>query len=61
MRLLLTLLFDIPISGVNWVITKVQSDIGDENDYGDKKVKVFCVCLRLHLYLLTTYHYFMII
>ena len=41
MRLLLTLLFDIPISGVDWVITKVQSGIGDGNDNGDGPVKVF--------------------
>jgi hypothetical protein len=41
MRLLLTLLFDIPISGVDWVITKVQSGIGDGNDNDDGKVEVF--------------------
>ena len=41
MRLLLTLLFDIPISGVDWVITKVQNGIGDGNDSGDGKVEVF--------------------
>ena len=42
MRLLLTLLFDIPISGVDWVITKVQSGIGDGNDNGDgNPVEVF--------------------
>ena len=41
MRLLLTLLFDIPISGVDWVITKVQSGIGDGNDNGDGLVEVF--------------------
>ena len=37
-------LFDIPISGVDWVITKVQSGIGDGNDNGDNgdgKVEVF--------------------
>ena len=41
MQLLLTLLFDIPISGVDWVIIKVQSGIGDGNDNGDGPVKVF--------------------
>jgi hypothetical protein len=41
MRLLPTLLFDIPFSGVNWVITKVQNGIGDGNDSGDGKVEVF--------------------
>ena len=34
-------LFDIPISGVDWVITKVQSGIGDGNDNGDGKIEVF--------------------
>jgi hypothetical protein len=43
MRLLPTLLFDIPISGVGWVITKVQCGIGDGDDNGDGKVEAFFV------------------
>jgi hypothetical protein len=38
MWLLLTLLFDIPISGIDCVITKAQSGIGDGSDNGDGKV-----------------------